>query len=111
MIICQIALQAQREESGVQVVMRIRCQLDILAKEREMLEKRDCRDDERHAKKMAVINREARKDKPLAKNIAKHYAKSIWLFTRPRLETSDKICCPPPPLVLLIHSPSSDVLL
>ena len=56
----------------MQVAMRIRCQLDILAKEQEMLEKRDCRDDERHAKKMAVITREARKDKPLAKNIAKH---------------------------------------
>ena len=76
-----------------------------------MLEKRDCRDDEHHAKKMAVISREARKDKPLAKNIAKHYAKSIRLFTRPRLETSDKICHPPPPLVPLIHSPSSELLL
>ena len=76
-----------------------------------MLEKKDCRNDEHHAKKMAVINREARKDKPRAKNIARHYAKLTWLFTRPRLERSDKICCPPPPLVLLIHSPSSDVLL
>ena len=57
-------------------------QLNVLAEEREMLEKRDRRDDELHSKKIAVIDcrearekavierEEVRKDRLLAKKIA-----------------------------------------
>ena len=33
------------------------CKLNIMAEKREMIEKRDCWDDEFHAKKIAVIDR------------------------------------------------------